>query len=125
MAWAGSAPPVQIAVLIFDGFNGLNSFTAASILNRGRSKGWKAQITSPTDRVASMNGVTIQRQKPLAFAAEADAVPIGSGVKTGEIAADAELLAQIRLDPSGQLTARSVRHAVACEAWAVGRPART
>ncbi len=50
-----------------------------------------------------MNGVTIQRQKPLAFAAEADAVLIGSGVKTREIAADQGILSTIALDPTRQL----------------------
>lgn len=50
-----------------------------------------------------MNGVTVQRQKPLEFAAEADAVIIGSGLKTRDIAADAELLSRIRLDPARQL----------------------
>jgi len=50
---------VQIAVLTLDGFNELDSFIAASILNRMRSKGWKAHITSPTEQVTSMNGVTV------------------------------------------------------------------
>src|SRR3546814_2491741 len=50
-----------------------------------------------------MNGVTFQRQKPLEFASEADAVLIGSGIKTREIAADRDLLARIALDPSRQL----------------------
>ena len=50
---------MQIAVLTFDGFNELDSFIAASILNRMRSKGWKAHITSPTEQVTSMNGVTV------------------------------------------------------------------
>jgi hypothetical protein len=90
---------MQIAVLTFDGFNELDSFIAAAILNRVK-KGWKAHITSPTAEVTSMNGVTVQRQQPLEFAREADAVIIGSGVKTREIAADAALLSQIKLDPS-------------------------
>lgn len=94
---------MQIAVLTFDGFNELDSFVAAAILNRLRAQGWAAHITSPTEEVTSMNGITIRRQKPLAFAAEADAVLIGSGIKTREIAADAELLGQIRLDPAHQL----------------------
>jgi transcriptional regulator GlxA family with amidase domain len=94
---------VQIAILTFDGFNELDSFVAAAILNRMRPKGWQAHITSPTDEVTSMNGVTIRRQKPLAFAAEADAVLIGSGVRTREIAADADMLARIVLDPERQL----------------------
>jgi transcriptional regulator GlxA family with amidase domain len=67
--------------------------------------GWKAHITAPTDEVTSMNGVVVRRQKPLGFAAEADAVIIGSGMRTREIAADPGLLAQIRLDPSRQLIA--------------------
>lgn len=94
---------VQIAVLTFDGFNELDSFVAAAILNRMKAKGWAAYITSPTEQVTSMNGVTVQRQRPLEFAGEADAVLIGSGIKTRDIAADAALLARIRLDPSRQL----------------------
>jgi transcriptional regulator GlxA family with amidase domain len=94
---------VQIAVLTFDGFNELDSFIAAAILNRLRPQGWAAHITSPTEEVTSLNGVTIRRQRPLAFAAEADAVILGSGSRTRAIAADAALLAQIRLDPDRQL----------------------
>lgn len=94
---------MQIAVLTFDGFNELDSFVAAAILNRMKAAGWAAHITCPTGHVTSMNGVTVQRQKPLEFACEADAVLIGSGIKTREVAADAELLSRIRLDPSRQL----------------------
>jgi transcriptional regulator GlxA family with amidase domain len=94
---------VQIAVLTFDGFNELDSFVAAAILNRMKPHGWAAHITSPTEQVTSLNGVTVQRQKPLEFAAEADAVLIGSGIKTRDIAADADLLSRIKLDPSRQL----------------------
>lgn len=94
---------MQIAILTFDGFNELDSFIAATILNRLRGRGWAAHITSPTPEVTSMNGVTIQRQQPLAFAAEADAVLIGSGVKTREVAADPALMSRIRLDPARQL----------------------
>jgi transcriptional regulator GlxA family with amidase domain len=94
---------VQIAVLTFDGFNELDSFVAAGILNRMKAKGWAAHITCPTPEVTSMNGVTVRRQRPLEFAAEADAVLIGSGVRTREIAADPEMLSRIMLDPSRQL----------------------
>jgi len=94
---------MQIAVLTFDGFNELDSFVAAAILNRMKAKGWAAHITAPTEQVTSMNGVTVQRQKPLEFAAEADAVLIGSGIRTREIAVDAGLLSRIRLDPVRQL----------------------
>jgi transcriptional regulator GlxA family with amidase domain len=94
---------VQIAILTFDGFNELDSFVAAAILNRMKGQGWAVHITSPTEQVTSMNGVTVQRQKPLEFATEADAVLIGSGIRTREIAADGNLLARIVLDPSRQL----------------------
>ena len=50
-----------------------------------------------------MAGVTIQRQKPLAFLTEADAVLIGSGIKTRDYAADPAFLSQLELDPSRQL----------------------
>lgn len=96
---------MQIAVLTFDGFNELGSFVAAAILNRMKDHGWAAHITSPTEQVTSMNGITVLRQRPLEFAADADAVLIGSGLKTREIAADAALLARIKLDPSRQLIA--------------------
>jgi transcriptional regulator GlxA family with amidase domain len=94
---------MQIAVLTFEGFNELDSFIAAGILNRMRAHGWTAHITSPTEYVTSMNGVTVKRQKPIAFATEADAVLIGSGIRTREIATDNDLLSQIDLDPSRQL----------------------
>lgn len=94
---------MQIAILTFDGFNELDSFIAAGILNRMRGQGWAVHITSATPEVTSMNGVTIQRQKPLEFAAEADAVLIGSGIRTRELANDAALMARIRLDPARQI----------------------
>ena len=94
---------MQIAILTFDGFNELDSFIAAGILNRMKGRGWSVQIACPTPEVTSMNGVTIQRQQPLEFAAAADAVLIGSGIKTREIANDPAMMAQIHLNPSRQL----------------------
>ncbi len=94
---------MQIAVLTFDGFNELASFIAAAILNRMRPKGWKAFITSPSNTVTSMNGVVVQAEQSLEFAAKADAVIVGSGVNTREIARDAALLGRLRLDPGRQL----------------------
>lgn len=96
---------MQIAILTFDGFNELDSFVAAAILNRMKPHGWAALITSPTEEVTSMNGVTVRRQRPLDFAAEADAVLIGSGIRTPDIAADSALLARLKLDPDRQLIA--------------------
>ncbi|PVM91828.1 DJ-1/PfpI family protein [Caulobacter endophyticus] len=94
---------MRIAVLTFDGFNELDSFIASAILGRMKAQGWTAHIAAPTPEVTSLNGVTIQRQQPLEFVAEADAVLIGSGSKTREIAADAGLLSRIALDPARQL----------------------
>ena len=93
---------MQIAILTFDGFNELDSFIAAGILNRMRPKGWKAFITCPSETVTSMNGVTVQAEKQLEFANSADAVLIGSGMKTRDIAQNQELLARLQLDPSRQ-----------------------
>ena len=50
-----------------------------------------------------MNGVVVQGQKPLEFATDADAVLIGSGIRTREIAEDPNLLSRIQLDPKRQL----------------------
>lgn len=94
---------MQIAILTFDGFNELDSLIAASVLNRLKPKGWVAYIASPTPEVTSMNGVVLKRQRPLEFAAEADAVLIGSGILTRDIAADPAILSRIKLDPSRQL----------------------
>jgi transcriptional regulator GlxA family with amidase domain len=52
-----------------------------------------------------MNGVTVQAERELEFAAEADAVIIGSGIKTREIVQDSALLGRLRLDPTRQLVA--------------------
>ena len=94
---------MQIAILTFEGFNELDSFIAAAILNRMKPQGWAAYITAPDATVTSMNGVTVQRQRPLDFAAQADAVLVGSGIRTREIAADAAMLDRIALDPARQL----------------------
>jgi transcriptional regulator GlxA family with amidase domain len=96
---------MQVAILTFDGFNELDSFVAAAILNRLRPHGWTAHITAPTETVTSLNGVIVHRQRPLEFVTEADAVLIGSGYRTREIAADPAMLARLRLDPARQLIA--------------------
>ena len=94
---------MRIAVLTFDGFNELDSFIASAILNRVKTPGWKAEIVSPGEFATSGNGVRVARQQPLAFAREADAVIVGSGRRTREIATDPEILRELRLDPGRQL----------------------
>jgi transcriptional regulator GlxA family with amidase domain len=118
---------MQVAVLTFDGFNEIDSFVAAHILNRLRPKGWKASITAPSDHVTSMNGVVVQAERRLDFLTEADAVIVGSGARSVEIAADAELLAQICLDPKRQLIASQCSGALLLAKLGLleGRPACT
>lgn len=93
---------MKIAILTFDGFNEIDSFVISAMLNRVRRDGWKAEITAPSPRVTSMNGVVVERQQPLAFAREADVVIVGSGRNTREVVADASIMAELRLDPSRQ-----------------------
>ena len=98
---------VRIAILTFDGFNELDSFIALGLLNRLGAQGWKAEITSPSTHVTSMNGVTVRAQQPLEFANDADAVIFGSGIYTRAIAEDigkrGAVLDRLQLDPLRQL----------------------
>jgi transcriptional regulator GlxA family with amidase domain len=93
---------MDIAILTFDGFNELDSFIALGILNRMKNEGWNVQITCPSEKVTSMNGVTIDAQQSLAFAKTADVVLFGSGIYTREIAKDSSILGQLDLDSSKQ-----------------------
>lgn len=94
---------MRAAILTFDGFNELDSFIASALINRVSKAGWKAEITSPTPVVTSMNGVRVERQQPLSFAREADIVLVGSGMKTRDIARDPAVLEELRLDPARQI----------------------
>jgi len=94
---------MQVAVVTFDGFNELDSFIASALINRCRKDGLEAFITTPTPVVTSMNGVEVSGQRPLGFAAEADVVLVGSGIKTRDVVADDHLIAQLPLDPARQL----------------------
>jgi transcriptional regulator GlxA family with amidase domain len=94
---------MHIAILTFDGFNEIDSLVPLGILNRVKQPDWRVSIASPTARVRSMNGVTLESQCSLSEAATADAVIVGSGVKTREVVEDAALMLQLRLDPTRQL----------------------
>ena len=103
---------MRIAILTFDGFNELDSLIAYGMLGRISLRGdtaWQVQIASPTPRVTSMNGLSIEAHCSLADANTADAVLIGSGMKTREVAADASLLSQLHLDPTASWLLRSAR----------------
>ncbi len=94
---------MKVAILTFEGFNELDSFIALGILNRLRGNGLQVQITGPSPKITSMNGVTIEVQQELEFASEADVVLFGSGIYTREIAQDSSILNRIKLDPNRQL----------------------
>jgi transcriptional regulator GlxA family with amidase domain len=99
---------MHIAILTFDGFNELDSLIAYGMLSRLSLLGdadWRVSIASPTKRVTSMNGLTIDVHIGLQEASQADAVLIGSGMKTREMAQDASILGQLQLDPQRQLIA--------------------
>jgi transcriptional regulator GlxA family with amidase domain len=94
---------MHIAILTFDGFNELDSLIALGILNRIKVDGWRVTLASPTKSVTSMNGVKLEAQSTIEDACEADAVIIGSGIKTREMSKDAAILSSLKLDPTRQL----------------------
>lgn len=94
---------MHISILTFDGFNELDSLIALGILNRVKQPDWRVTIASPNARVQSMNDLVLERQVSLQEASFADAVIVGSGMKTREVVADESIMAQLQLDPSRQL----------------------
>src|SRR5690348_17224636 len=96
---------MHIAILTFDGFNELDSLIALGVLNRIKTPGWRVSLCCPQPTVTSMNGVVVHAQVPLSAAVTADAVIVGSGVKTREVVADAHVMSALRLDATRQLIA--------------------
>lgn len=100
---------MRIAILTFDGFNDLDSLVAFGMLGRIAllgDKEWQVRIASPTARVTSMNGLTIDAHDDLRQLADADAVLVGSGMKTREVANTPALMEPLRaLNPARQLLA--------------------
>ncbi|QCP52599.1 AraC family transcriptional regulator [Trinickia violacea] len=96
---------MHIAILTFDGFNELDSLIALGVLNRIKKPDWRVTLCCPQPEVTSMNGVTVRAQSMLEEARTADAVIVGSGIKTREVVEDAGLMARLALDPSRQLIA--------------------
>ena len=98
---------MHIAILTFDAFNDLDSLVAYAMLNRIALLGdadWQVRIASPTPRVTSMNGLTIDAHEDLARVGDADAVLIGSGMKTRDVAANPAIMGQLgALNPARQL----------------------
>ena len=94
---------MHIAILTFEGFNELDSLIAFNLLNRVRNPDWRVSIASPAPRVRSMNGLVLEAQVSLEDACEADAVLVGSGIRTRDVVADSALMSQLKLDPTHQL----------------------
>ena len=97
---------MHIAILTFEGYNELDSLIALGVLNRIRSDDWRVTIATPTARVTSMNGVTVEQMTSLEEAVEADAVIVGSGIATRELVETPAIMQILsRLDPGRQLIA--------------------
>jgi len=94
---------MHVAILTFQGFNELDSLVALGVLNRIRRPGWRVTLCCPEPTVTSMNGVVVHAQSSIAQVSSADAVIVGSGIKTREIVEDPVLMAALRLDPARQL----------------------
>jgi transcriptional regulator GlxA family with amidase domain len=96
---------MHIAILTFQGFNELDSIVALGVLNLVKKPGWRVTLCCPEPEVTSMNGVTLRAQSLLEDARSADAVIVGSGIRTREIVADAALMARLAssLGPQRQL----------------------
>ena len=101
--WQHSVETMHIAILTFEGFNELDSLIALGILNRIKRPDWRVSLACPSPTVTSMNGVTVHAQSTLAEACAADAVIVGSGMQTRDIANDPGLMSQLKLDPARQL----------------------
>ena len=94
---------MHIAILTFQGFNELDSLIALGILNRIKRPDWRVTLCCPEPTVTSMNGVVVHAGSMLAESAAADAVIVGSGIKTREIVRDATIMSALRLDPARQV----------------------
>jgi len=96
---------MHIAILTFDGFNELDSLIALGVLNRIKKPDWHVSLCCPTAEVTSMNGVTVRAQSLLEDVRHADAVVVGSGMRTRDVVASPELMGRLALDPARQLIA--------------------
>jgi len=94
---------MHIAILTFQGFNELDSLVALGVLNRIKKATWRVTLCCPEPMVTSMNGVVVHAQSNLSEVGSADAVIVGSGIKTREIANDPTILSALRLNPAHQL----------------------
>jgi transcriptional regulator GlxA family with amidase domain len=94
---------MHVAILTFDGFNELDSMIALGLLGRARHPDWRVTLACPSPMITSMHGVRVQAQCSLQEACSADAVVVGSGLRTRDIANTPALMDQLKLDPRRQL----------------------
>jgi len=94
---------MHIAILTFQGFNELDSLVALGVLNRIKKATWRVTLCCPESMVTSMNGVVVHAQSRLSEVTSADAVIVGSGIRTREIANDPSILSALPLNPARQL----------------------
>ena len=94
---------MHIAILTFQGFNELDSLVALGVLNRIKKATWRVTLCCPESMVTSMNGVVVHAQSRLSEVTSADAVIVGSDIRTREIANDPSILSALPLNPARQL----------------------
>ncbi|MEQ9608423.1 MAG: DJ-1/PfpI family protein [Kiloniellaceae bacterium] len=94
---------IKIAIVTLPAFNELDSLIALSLLNR--AEGVTAFLAGPESEAVSMNGVPVRIDGAMDQIASADAVIVGSGLRTRDFATDAAFLADLKLDPTRQLVA--------------------
>jgi transcriptional regulator GlxA family with amidase domain len=94
---------MHIAILTFQGFNELDSLVALNVLNRVKKSDWRVTLCCPEATVTSMNGVVVHAQSALMNAESADAVIVGSGIKTREIVNDSAVMSALRFNPARQI----------------------
>ncbi|CAI3946824.1 DJ-1/PfpI family protein [Commensalibacter communis] len=96
---------MHIAILTFEEYNELDSIIAFGILNRVKKPDWQVSIASNQHYVRSMNGLVVEAHISLTEASKADAVIIGSGMKTRAIANDDRIMRQLQFNSDKQLLA--------------------
>jgi len=96
---------MDVAIITFEGFNEIDTFLTFNILNRVNDSKFNVKITSPSKTITSMNGVSIEVQRDISFANNADVVLFGSGTHTREVIKDKALLSQLNLNADKQLIA--------------------
>ena len=94
---------MNVAILVFDGFNELDAFVPAALLNGLAAEGLSAAIAAPAPEATSQGGVRIAAQHRLDFANAAEAVLIAGGARAEAIASDPAVLGALSLDPARQI----------------------